>query len=628
MIPDTLQRLHGPQSPTTDVPADIALSAEQARALDEILAALDWPGPRRAIGLFGPRGSGKTLLLNELCKQGFRARHTPQQRKVVCAVINAANLPTDLAPWQRLIFGTLDKLAQQPGAPSTIQDLRAELEEVVQHEANNDESATLAAAAFAHHLRAAFAGLIHSTITLANATFVIAIDHIDKATPEGAMQLLEASRYFLNAQNCAVLICADEAVLVERLGDDAALRAWLTGRVELRLSERPTAHATAHATARATARATATLAPTNAPAPIQRTPPRPIASDIPHPCVQLFAETLGNDRYALERAGDYWRSAMRALARRHAEGYRTDVSGVMIAKLCALRVLSPGLFDAVRFDAPALTTLERRARMQSLADAGSDEWAEVLARDPRLVKLFTAAPSLIGVETRHLATALRLVHTGDAELEHQPQSPTATLAIAETRVTSAPAPAIAAPTPAHPPATPARLDRQQSSQQTKPAELPSPIWSLITVAAGTFIVDRLVKMAVQSIEGFQTGATIFGGLVRLQPPAEIGLIDNGLAVGAELIGLALCILITIFSVKQAEGTRRRAFGLIAGGLAASLFDRLTFGAPMNYLHVANLPVFNLAHLALLAGTLLLAYAVLTDPRRRARNHDTGDLAHE
>ena len=604
MIPDTLPRLREPQSPTTGAPASVTLSAEQTHALDEILAALDWPGARRAIGVFGPPGSGKTRLLNELCRQGTLARRTPQQRRVVCAAINAANLPTDLAPWQRLIFGVLDKLAQQPGAPPIIHDLRAELEEVVQHEADHDESATLAAAAFAHHLRAAFAGLIHSAITLANATFVVAIDHIDKATPEAALQLLEASRYFLNAQNCAVLICADEAALAERLGDSAALQAWLTGRVELRLSERP-----------------ATPAPINAPASARQTSRRPIASDIPQPCVQLFTEALGKDHYALERAGDYWRSAMRALARRHAEGYRTDVSGVVIAKLCALRVLSPGLFDAVRLDAPALVMLERRARAQNLADAGGGEWAEALARDPRLVGLLTAAPSFIGMETRHLATALRLVYTGDSEPERRLGSP----AVGEAKGVNAPMAAAVAPTLAHPPA---RLSGQQSGQRTKPAGPPSPIWSLVAVAASTFIVDRLVKMAVQSVEGFQTGATIFGGLVRLQPSAEIRLMDNSLAVGAELIGLALCVLMALFSAQQAQGARERAFGLIAGGLAASLFDRLTFGAPMNYLHIANLPVFNLAHLALLVGTLLLAYAVLTDPRRRAGDQDTGDLAHE
>lgn len=611
MFQDTLQQLRGQTPLVADAPAGIELSAEQGRALDAILTVLDQPGLRRAIGLFGPRGSGKTMLLNELCKAGFRARHTPQHRKVVCAVINAANLPTDLAPWQRLIFGVLDKLAQQPGAPATVHELRVELEEVVRHEANDDASATLAAAAFAHHLRAAFAGLIHSTITLSNATFVVAIDHLDKATPESIAQLLEASKYFLNAQHCTTLICADEDALIQKLGNANALQAWLTGRIELRMSERPVRSEAA------------VIAP---PRPLQA-PHRPVASDIPHPCVQLFIETLGNDRYAIERAGDYWRSAMRALAKRNAEGYRTDVSSVMIAKLCALRVLSPGLFDAVRLDAPALTTLERRARMQNPAYESHDEWAAALAHDPRLTQLFASAPSFIGLETRHLATALRLVHTGDEEAMHQTQSLAAKPAVSEVQVTKMAAPAVVAPT-TQPEAQPVERDRPRPRRQPAAATSSPPIWTLIAVAAGVFIVDRLVKLAVQSIEGFRTGATIFGELIQLQPPPEAGLIDTSLAVGVGLAGLALCILIAAFAGQHANGVRAKAYGLIAGGLAANLFDRVTSGATMNYLHIANLPVFNLAHLALLAGAILLALAVLTGSLRDARSRGTGDLAHE
>ena len=36
---------------------------------------------------------------------------------------------------------------------------------------------------------------------------------------ENAAQLLEASKYFLNAQNCSTLICADEAALLTLLGE-------------------------------------------------------------------------------------------------------------------------------------------------------------------------------------------------------------------------------------------------------------------------------------------------------------------------------------------------------------------------------------------------------------------------
>jgi lipoprotein signal peptidase len=343
--------------------------------------------------------------------------------------------------------------------------------------------------------------------------------------------------------------------------------------------------------------------------------------------VQLLTETLGNDRYAIERAGDYWRSAMRALAKRNAEGYRTDVSGVMIAKLCALRVLSPGLFDAIRLDAPALTRLERWARMQTPAYESRDEWAKALAHDPRLTKLFATPPSFIGVETRHLATALRLVHTGDEELTRQTQSLAAKPVASEVKGTGTAAPAIAAPTN-QPIARPIEPNRSHRRKRPASAAAPAPIWTLTSVAAVVFIVDRLAKMAVQSVEGFQTGTTLFGRLVYVQPPPEASLMDTSLAIGVELVGLALCILIAAFAAKQADGARAKAYGLIVGGLAANLFDRVTFGATMNYLHLANLPVFNLAHLALLAGAVLLTFAVLTGSPRDARSHDAGDLAHE
>jgi ABC-type lipoprotein export system ATPase subunit len=50
---------------------------------------LDQPGPRCAIGLFGPAGSGKTVLLDALRSGALR---TPQDRRVICAALDAARL--------------------------------------------------------------------------------------------------------------------------------------------------------------------------------------------------------------------------------------------------------------------------------------------------------------------------------------------------------------------------------------------------------------------------------------------------------------------------------------------------------------------------------------------------------
>lgn len=598
MIQDTLQRQRG--NSATAITA-VELANEQTQALGEVLNLLDQPASRKAIGLFGPRAGGKTTLLIELARDGVRGPRTPQHRKVVVATINAANLPRDLAPWQRLIFATLDKLAQQPGASSTVNDLHAELQELVQHEQNNDESATLAAAAFAHHFRAAFAGLVHSAITMSNATFVVAIDHLDKTTSENAAQLLEATKYFLNAQNCSTLICADEAALLTLLGEDgrATLYKWMSARVDVRPFALPAA---AQPSPPATPRVDALRA---------AAPPHPIASDIPQPSVQIMTEALGSDRYAIERAGDYWRAAMRSLAKRNADGHHTNVNGPMIAKLCALRLLSPALFDAARFDAPLLTTLERRARSASASDT-KDEWVETMARDARLITLFKTPPSFIGVETRDLATALRLVQTGDAEAA--PASVAAPQRNAVHVIGASPATsATASATIAEPVITSAPGSHPHLRRQTQSVSVPAAVWTIVSVAAGAFIVDRLVKLLAQT----NVNGMLLGGVIHLEPASAQNLLNNGLAIGAELIGLALCILIVAFwGAQRKSGAYAAAFGLIIGGLAANLFDRIAYGSVMNMLHVGSLPVFNLAHLALLAGALLLAYAILTDKAGR------------
>jgi lipoprotein signal peptidase len=558
---------------------DVQLAGEQSQALQELLQTLDAPAGRKAIGLFGARGSGKSTLLAQLDK-GLRSPRTPSHRRVVCAAINAATLPTDIAPWQRLIFATLDKLAQQPGATSTIDDLRDELNELVQHEQNNDDSATLAAAAFAHHFRAAFTGLINSTITLSNSTFVIAIDNLDKCGAGQAMELLESSKYFLNAQNCATLIAADETALTGKLGDEGRelLYQWLTARIDLRAAayKQPEAQTTQ---------------------PRVKQSPKPIASDIPQASVQVLTGALGDDRYGIERAGEYWRSAMRGLAKRNADGHRSSINGQMIAKLCALRVMSPALFDAARFDAPLLGNLERRARTAHSTD-NRDEWALTMEEDPRLLNLFKISPSFIGMEIRDVATALRLVQAGDGETVEM-QSAIAMPNVNIIGATTASVPATAGEM---------RAANRARGNVSVPQVMTAGIWMILSIAAGAFIIDRLGKMLAQS-------GTLLSSIVRPEP---LNLINNGLAIAAELTGLAICLLIVIFYGAQSRSmAHSAAFGLIIGGMAANLFDRITYGTVMNFIHIGSLPVFNLAHVTMLAGAVLLAYTILANKPKQA-----------
>ncbi len=453
-----------------------------------------------------------------------------------CAGLDAARLSGGFAPWQQLILRTLDSLTALAGPSPTIHRLRAELDALAQHEANQDETATLAAAAFAHRFRSSFPDLLQQVVLSSGATFVVVIDHLEAAPAHAVAQLLEASQYFLNGQGCSVLICADEARLSEKLAGSDLLARWLTAQITL----------ARHAFNPQPAAAQGTAAP-------------------PPACARLFADILGSDYYAIERAGDQWQAATRALSYHQAEGHTIPIPAETLAKLCTLKVISPTLFDAACLDPGILLQLERQAQARESAGLGLNGWSEVLARDPRLMRLFAREPRLAGTHASYLLAALRLIQTGD---------------LAAFR---------ALPEPAHSgQADPA------GSRPPQPALTAAPVLVLATLTS--FAADQLARQVAPMHAQAWIGAA--------------DLLRTSLSVGVELAGLALCLLLVLFTLKPADRLRGGAFGLLAGGLASLLFDHLRNGAPANYLLIAQLPAFSLAHLAVLAGAAILALAML------------------
>ncbi len=89
--------------------------------------------------------------------------------------------------------------------------------------------------------------------------------------------------------------------------------------------------------------------------------------------------------------------------------------------------------------------------------------------------------------------------------------------------------------------------------------------------------------------------------------AAFGLFPGAGAVfvwvaAAVLVGiLGLYLRGTPLAVPVAAG-----LGLIAGGAAGNLLDRLCLGGAVDFIHVGRLPAFNLADVCLLAGAALLA----------------------
>lgn len=642
-----------PATPATSATGTgTTLSANQVQAVEHIVQHLDGTVPRKTLALLGGRGSGKTTLIRDLL-ESRNVRHTSLHRRVIGTVVDATQLTDGLSAWQYLIFAVLERLvdATQPTPPQIILDLHGELRNLVKIDPKNEQAVQLATAAFAHHFRTAWQSIVLNSIAKANATFVVALDHVDEVSANQATQLMEAAKYFLNAPGSTCVLCADADLLIDKLdrsapGTDgeAMLNQWATTRVELQ----PSAFNLPRAVGRSSAQPPSTpskAAPTQPPTPLAQPPaveaqpsnkptsrpikpepetapsqrqtgqhsikpatttaavtasaaahlPKPTGKiDVPEAVYAMLHTWLQADGGKINTALTQWRTAMRGIMKRAQEGQRTGLNSDHITKIVAMRQLCPELFDAARFDAAMLVGLERRAGHPKLAEVGN-EFDKVIANNAQLKTLFKAQPLFSSIETRDLATALRLCNVDELVMEGASAGAGASAGVD--------APAVAMPEP-------------MNARRTTVREVTLPplsghwmplIVTVSTVTVGMFVVDRLPKLFIEA------GKPALNGLFELATVSRdtASLMNSSLAIGAELISVALALLMLVFwGASRATGRGgtlyATSFGLILGAMAANLVDRLAYGAVLNYIHIGNLPVFNLAHIGLLLGAVLLA----------------------
>lgn len=560
-----------------------SIGVEQAHAMDEVLALLDAGVQQKFIALFGSRGSASVLLTELLGRQTLR---TPAHRRLMSVVLDATRMPSHIEAWQHLIFSVLDKLAESPTATqAVISDLRDELNELVQLERRRDESASLASAAFAHHFRTAFPGLVSASIASANHLLVVGLDRLDQVDGVFAMDLLEASRYFLTSPDCVTLMAADERTLMEKLRNVSAsaeklMVTWPSERVAV--PERLITFS-----GKAPLRPNSRLPEAETPEPT-RSAKKASLGTLPTDSAKVIKDLLSPDQRAIDLACDEWHRAIAALNKRNDDGYTTKISGAHVAKLVSLKMLSSRLFDAAKFDATLLSRLERAAR-SGHADM-KDELQRVMALNPQLTALFKSAPNFVGVETRDAATAIRLVGgrettdapapKGNAKKDAQAQNDTGARAQHAERV------------------------RTERSGSRISFSLP-PIVLFVLTGTALAIVDGLTKRSS-------------GALPVLPNVTTSSLISNAAMLGMELVGLALTLLILGFwGAAKRSKIYHLAFGLIAGGLASNLYDHIMTGGVINFVKFSGVSL-NVAHIGLLIGAVLLLLSMFRrDPKEAA-----------
>ena len=104
--------------------------------------------------------------------------------------------------------------------------------------------------------------------------------------------------------------------------------------------------------------------------------------------------------------------------------------------------------------------------------------------------------------------------------------------------------------------------------------------------------------------------------------------NTGIAFGkfqdSQLIVIALSIIAIVWMLVYFSRSGGRSpllpvsLGLLAGGAASNLFDRLTQGYVTDFLEFTGFPVFNLADMAITAGVVLLLLTLLSSERQQAR----------
>jgi signal peptidase II len=147
----------------------------------------------------------------------------------------------------------------------------------------------------------------------------------------------------------------------------------------------------------------------------------------------------------------------------------------------------------------------------------------------------------------------------------------------------------------------------------------SPASRAALVAAGTLAADQATKALVRStIDRGETVDLVLGiDLVNVRNRGiAFGLFADGGALLAVFAVLALAALLIFFARHRDQPLVWLPTGLLIGGAAGNLIDRVRDGAVTDFIDLPWWPAFNLADVAITSGVLTLLYVLEAGHGRR------------
>jgi signal peptidase II len=143
----------------------------------------------------------------------------------------------------------------------------------------------------------------------------------------------------------------------------------------------------------------------------------------------------------------------------------------------------------------------------------------------------------------------------------------------------------------------------------------------VLVAVGTVVVDQAVKALVRSGIGPGDEVDVVPGL-HLVHVRNSGVAFGFFSGGGWLLVLvgavALAALLAFFATHVRRPLAWLPTGLLIGGAAGNLVDRLRDGAVTDFVKLPHWPAFNVADMAITVGVVVLVYVLEGAPRRARR----------
>ena len=147
----------------------------------------------------------------------------------------------------------------------------------------------------------------------------------------------------------------------------------------------------------------------------------------------------------------------------------------------------------------------------------------------------------------------------------------------------------------------------------------------LAVSIFIFAFDRLTKLIAFKVLALDRSLPVIPGIFHftlvLNTGAAFGMLKDRrlFFVATSIIAVAFMVFY-LWRHKTAGSTLLFAFGLITGGAAGNLFDRIKYGHVIDFLDFRIWPVFNIADSAITIGAVLLVWLVLTKNQQLRANN--------